>query len=154
MRYLGALILFGLVANMGAQEARKYSCTDRDRSAAEEYLSRQAENDAVAEDARRPRKGTLPFCWHSCAVSLPMPWYPRSAKRLAVQGVVTLYTIADEDGRIFYAQPISGPKMLRQPAREAACKSVFKPIHYGARRLKFPWTIKYNFQKDTNAQVL
>jgi TonB family protein len=154
MGYLGALILFGLVSTTAGQTAKTYACKVTDETAVQEYLSKQTEYDAFAEEARRPRQGRLPFCWHSCAVNLPIPYYPESARRMGVRGVVTVYTIADEDGKIIYAESLSGPKLLRNAARQAACKSAFNPIQDQGKRMKFPWTIKYNFEKATDAQIL
>ena len=136
-----------LSVTTSAQEASKYVCKKPDLAKVQEYLSHQTQNDALAEDVRRTRAGRLPFCWQSCVIRLPKPYFPELAKQYQVSGRVKVYAIADGDGHIIYAQPMSGPKMLRSYATAAACASQFEPVLYEKKAIRFPWTIVYNFTK-------
>ena len=148
------LITIILACSTFAQDAEKYSCSADQRVLVAKYLKNQAANDEFAERLRKPQKGQLPFCWHTCAVSLVKPYFPAVAKTLKIQGAVRMYTIANEEGLVIYAKPISGPTVFRQAARSAACKARFKPIRYDDRPITFPWTILYNFSNITDAQIL
>ena len=143
MRAVVALLLLAITAI--GQEEPKYACSKADRELTQTYLENKKEIEALADSFRQNRRGHLPICWHGCAVRLPKPMFPPSAKNAKVSGSVTIHGVADGTGRIFYARPTSGPKLFRSYARQAACSSSFNPILNGDKPVLFPWTIRYNF---------
>ena len=61
------------------------------------------------------------------AVRKPLPGYAPSLRSADVRGVVAVSVLVDMDGRVVWAQSISGHTYLRQAAREAACRARFAP---------------------------
>jgi hypothetical protein len=143
MRIIITLLLLTIAT--AAQDAGKYSCSNADKQMTDAYFENKKGIEVLADSLRQTRRGKLPFCWHGCAVNLPKPFFPPTAKNAGISGSVAIYAVADERGRVFYARPISGPKALRSSARQAACVASFTPISYNGQPMKFPWTIRYNF---------
>ena len=57
---------------------------------------------------------------------LPKPNYPQEAKDFCASGKVKVEVLIDEKGDAISAKPISGDKLLQEPAVEAAKKAKFK----------------------------
>ena len=79
------------------------------------------------------------------AVSLPTPVYPQEARAAGVQGVVTVYVKADEDGNVLSAKATSGPPMLRGAAEEAAMQAKFKLSRIAGQPVRFAGVVTYTF---------
>lgn len=140
-----AIALLLLTFSAFAQENPKYACGEKDRSLTKEFFENKREIETLADRFRQTRRGQLPFCWGGCVVKLPKPTFPSNVKNAGFSGTITIYAVADETGRVFYARPASGPKLLRDYARQAACVAQFTPIFNGDHPVKFPWAIRYNF---------
>jgi protein TonB len=79
------------------------------------------------------------------AVLLPPPGYPDAAKRMRVQGVVTVDVILDETGKVVAANATSGPTVLRDAAVQAALKARFSPTKLSGQPVKVSGVINYKF---------
>jgi TonB family protein len=79
------------------------------------------------------------------AVSLPPPIYPDSAKRLRVEGVVSVEVVIDETGKVISARAVDGPPALRTVAVEAALKARFSPTKLSGQPVKVTGAINYKF---------
>jgi len=79
------------------------------------------------------------------AVLLPPPAYPDAAKRMRVQGVVTVDVILDETGKVVAANASSGPTVLRDAAVQAALKARFSPTKLSGQPVKVSGVINYKF---------
>ncbi|HEX7772486.1 MAG TPA: TonB family protein [Pyrinomonadaceae bacterium] len=79
------------------------------------------------------------------AVLLPPPVYPDAAKRMRVQGVVTVDVILDESGKVVAANATSGPTVLRDAAVQAALKAKFSPTKLSGQPVKVSGVINYKF---------
>ena len=79
------------------------------------------------------------------AVSLPPPTYPDAAKRMRVQGMVTVDVILDETGKVVAANATSGPAPLREAAVQAALKARFSPTKLSGQPVKVSGVINYKF---------
>jgi hypothetical protein len=123
----------------------KYACNDADKILTKTYFDERDENERKAKMVRQFHKGQIPFCWHGCAINLPKPVFSNTAKQFRTFGSVSVLAITDESGRVFWVKPVSGPKIFRKYAQEAACHAIFKPISYERSAMKFPWSITYNF---------
>lgn len=130
-----------------AQDATKNSCRKSDIAKSEQYLKDRVNVDSVAQSVRHTKRTAIPFCWHTCVVQLPKPYVSDLARRYQFSGKVTVNAVSDENGQVFYARPISGPNLLRNSAKEAACNSKFIVVMYDNKAIKFPWVIVYNFTK-------
>ncbi|HJS24721.1 MAG TPA: TonB family protein [Pyrinomonadaceae bacterium] len=84
------------------------------------------------------------------AVVLPPPAYPDAAKRMRVQGVVTVDVILDETGKVVAANATSGPAPLREAAVQAALKARFSPTKLSGQPVKVSGVINYKFALVNN----
>ena len=62
-----------------------------------------------------------------------------------MQGVVTVYVKADEDGNVLSAKATSGPPMLRGAAEEAAMQAKFKLSRVAGQPVRFDGVVTYTF---------
>jgi protein TonB len=79
------------------------------------------------------------------ALTLPPPIYPEAAKRMRVQGVVSVDVILDESGKVVAANASSGPQILREAAVQAALRARFSPTKLSGQPVKVSGVINYKF---------
>jgi TonB family protein len=84
---------------------------------------------------------------NSIAVKLAVPVYPEMAQKMNVEGTVTVLISLDEEGKVISAKAVSGQKILRAAAEDAARKSKFKPAMFNNQPIKATGFINYNFKK-------
>ena len=82
---------------------------------------------------------------NSLALSLPKPPYPALAKKLGIEGTVSVQVLIDETGRVVSAKPVSGSAMLATAAQQAALNARFSPTILDEQRVKVSGVITYNF---------
>jgi len=83
--------------------------------------------------------------WNGKATSLPKPVYPDAAKAIRVGGSVVVRVVIDEAGNVIEATAISGHRLLRAKAVEAARGAKFSPTKLGGQPVKVAGTLTYNF---------
>jgi len=71
------------------------------------------------------------LCGH--ALSLPKPAYPEEAKASGVPGTVVVEIVTNEEGRVVWANAISGPESLRGVSVKAACRPVLSYADFRSR---------------------
>ncbi len=72
--------------------------------------------------------------------------YPRSAKKLGVEGKVVLAVTVEADGRVSAARVVSGPGSgLNEAARDAVLQARFKPATKGGQPVATDITWTYSF---------
>jgi protein TonB len=81
----------------------------------------------------------------SQAISLPKPMYPEIAKRMRIQGTVSVQVLVDEQGRVISAKALSGSPFLTIEAQKAALQARFSPTMLGEQAVKVSGVITYNF---------
>lgn len=79
------------------------------------------------------------------AISLPKPAYPEMARRIRLQGMVSVQVLIDEEGRVISAKAISGSPFLTVEAQKAAMQARFSPTRLGDQPVKVSGVITYNF---------
>jgi protein TonB len=79
------------------------------------------------------------------AISLPRPTYPETAKRMRIQGTVSVQVLIDEQGRVLSAKAVSGSPFLLFEAQKAAMQARFSPTRLGDQPVKVSGVITYNF---------
>ncbi len=79
------------------------------------------------------------------AINLPSPIYPETAKRIRIQGVVTVEVVVDETGKVISAVATSGPPQLRDVAVQAAQRARFSPTKLSGQPVKVSGLIHYKF---------
>ena len=79
------------------------------------------------------------------ALSLPSPYYPDTARRLRMTGVVVVQVVVDETGKVISAEAISGPSILKDVAIQAALKARFSPTKLSGQPVKVSGVINYRF---------
>lgn len=79
------------------------------------------------------------------AISLPMPSYPETAKRMRTSGIVTVEVVVDENGKVISAQATSGPSILKDAAVHAALRARFSPTTLSGQPVKVSGLINYKF---------
>lgn len=82
---------------------------------------------------------------NSLALSLPKPPYPALAKRLGIEGTVSVQVLIDETGKVVSAKTVSGSAMLATAAQQAALNARFSPTILNEQRVKVSGVITYNF---------
>jgi TonB family protein len=97
--------------------------------------------DASAGGAKPMEVGTL----NSKAVSMPKPAYPEEAKRLKIQGTVSVRVVVDENGKVTSAKAVDGPVPLRAAAEAAARQATFAPATQDGITVKVTGVLTYNF---------
>jgi periplasmic protein TonB len=98
-----------------------------------------------ALDPPKPPKVVSKGVITSQAISLPKPIYPEIAKRIRVQGTVSVQVLIDEEGRVISAKAISGSPFLTTEAQKAAMQARFSPTRIGDQPVKVSGVITYNF---------
>ncbi|HEV3410621.1 MAG TPA: TonB family protein [Chthoniobacterales bacterium] len=79
------------------------------------------------------------------AISKPQPRYPDAAKGSGASGKVEVQVVVDEKGRVESAKAISGHRLLREAATQAARKARFTPTLLSGQPVKVTGVITYNF---------
>ncbi|MBA3354423.1 MAG: TonB family protein [Pyrinomonadaceae bacterium] len=79
------------------------------------------------------------------ALSLPAPAYPEHAKRMRIDGTVTVDVVIDENGKVISAQAGGGPVTLREAAVQAAQRARFSPTKLSGQPVKVSGVISYKF---------
>jgi protein TonB len=79
------------------------------------------------------------------AITMPMPTYPETARRMRIGGVVSVDVIVDETGKVISAVASSGSPMLRDVAVQAALKARFSPTKLSGQPVKVSGVINYKF---------
>ncbi len=79
------------------------------------------------------------------AIEMARPVYPAEAKANRDGGAVTVQILVGEDGSILRAGATSGAGTLQYAARDAACRSKFKPTLLAGHPVKVSGFITYNF---------
>ena len=82
---------------------------------------------------------------NSLAISLPKPPYPALAKKLGIEGTVSVQVLIDETGRVVSAKTVSGSALLATAAQQAALNARFSPTMLDEQRVKVSGVITYNF---------
>jgi len=81
----------------------------------------------------------------SQATYLPKPVYSEIAKRLRIQGTVSVQVLVDEQGRVVSAKAVSGSSFLIPEAQKAALQARFSPTLLSGQPVKVSGVITYNF---------
>lgn len=79
------------------------------------------------------------------ALSLPKPIYPEMAKRMKLQGKVTIQVLIDETGNVISARVLDGHPLFKQAAERAAFQARFSPTRLSDQPVKVSGVISYNF---------
>lgn len=141
--------------------AKNFACSSQNETAVLDYfanLEKQQKRIAEIERERRqlqiakfgrvlPRIAGYPceFSGGGCPVNLVIPYYSTQAKQFRLFGQIKVEVIADEKGKVIFAQSFDNKPFLSQAARTAACRSLFRPLIYDGEAVKFKRTIVYNF---------
>ena len=75
-----------------------------------------------------------------------MPVYPPTAKTAGVTGVVRVFVLVDEKGKVT-VKSSEGPAMLKQAAEDAARKWTFAPTMSGSRLVRISGYIDFEFTR-------
>lgn len=79
------------------------------------------------------------------AVSLPKPLYSEIAKKMRIQGMVSVQVLVDETGRVVSAKALGGSPFLVPEAQKAAFQARFAPTLLNDQPVKVSGVITYNF---------
>ena len=159
LRIFAAILTFAAgvaVSTLFAGTARKTSCGMRvvqrtevvvaSRPSAEEAPRTETRPDAApclsSDGERKPIMGGV---LNGKAVSKPLPLYPPAAKASGVEGAVAVRVVVNEDGSVSEAEAVSGPKLLRDAAAEAARQAKFSPTRLSGCPVKVSGVVTYNF---------
>jgi protein TonB len=96
-------------------------------------------------DPPKPPKVVSKGVINGIAIDLPRPAYPEMAKRMRLQGTVSIQVLIDEEGRVVSAKAISGSPFLTIEAQKAAMRARFSPTRLGDQPVKVSGVITYNF---------
>ena len=80
------------------------------------------------------------------AKAFPQPEYPPKAKSMKASGTVDVHILVNEDGRVVFAAPTSGPPLLRSAAKQAALQAEFEPLILGGQKRKISGILRYKFE--------
>lgn len=80
------------------------------------------------------------------ALNLVKPEYPLIAKKMNIQGKVTVQITIDQDGKVISAKAVDGHTLLREESEKAAQKTTFKSGLTNQKANKAIGYLVYNFQ--------
>jgi TonB family protein len=86
-------------------------------------------------------KGSL----NSIASKRILPHYPSDARQMGITGMVRVYVILDENGKVIEVPKSDGPALLRTAAENAAKQWVFTPSLSTGRPVRVSGYIDFNF---------
>jgi TonB family protein len=81
------------------------------------------------------------------AIKRVKPRYPADAKAAGVSGAVDVRILISEEGKVIEAEAVSGHKLLREAAVEAAKQCVFRPAEKSGVPVKTKGAITFNFNE-------
>ncbi len=79
------------------------------------------------------------------AISLPVPEYPKAARKAHEAGIVSVQILIDEQGYVISAEALDGPSSLRDAAVKAAWNARFTPTRLMGQPVRVKGRILYNF---------
>ena len=79
------------------------------------------------------------------AITLPKPSYPEIARKSRIPGRVVVGVTIDEQGNVIEAHAVSGHRLLREAAVEAAREARFTPTLLSGQPVLVTGTISYDF---------
>jgi TonB family protein len=79
------------------------------------------------------------------AKSLPQPEYPAIARSTRASGTVVVQVVIDEQGNVISADAVSGHKLFREAAVEAARQARFTPTLLSGQPVQVTGVITYDF---------
>jgi len=82
------------------------------------------------------------------AISKPAPDYPWLAEVLEISGDVQVQVLIDESGAVTAAKALSGPRLLKRVAVEAAGEARFTPTLLSGQPVKVTGVITYRFRLE------
>jgi len=82
------------------------------------------------------------------AIRKPAPTYPWLARLLEISGDVQVDVVIDEMGAVTEAKALTGPRLLKRPAVEAARKARFTPTLLSGQPVKVSGRITYKFKRE------
>jgi periplasmic protein TonB len=78
-------------------------------------------------------------------LSKPAPAYPSAAVAANASGMVHVRVLVDESGKVISAQAVSGDRLLRDAAVNAAYQARFAPTLFEGLAVRVSGIISYNF---------
>ena len=97
--------------------------------------------DKPVDDAKTLNAGSL----NAKATKKVLPVYPPLAKQNRASGMVRVYVVVDETGKVVEVSRSVGPLLLRRAAEEAARQWSFSAIHGVENPVRFSGFIDFNF---------
>ena len=82
---------------------------------------------------------------NGCPMSLSKPFFPETAKRLKIFGVVEVEIIIDKTGKVVFAKAVKGKEIFYANAEKAALLSRFRPFILCEKAIWQKMIVRYNF---------
>lgn len=154
------LILTFPINAQSSTSPEKYACSPKDRPQINKYFEISDEQESFIIDylkmerkeilkkggeTLRPIVGGCEWSADGCPASLVKPDFPPLVRELKMSGSVKVEIIIDPEGRVIYAKPSGGPKLLRHFSSKAACRSAFFPKTIGGKTVFQTGAILYHF---------
>jgi TonB family protein len=95
----------------------------------------------TSESAKPIDKGSL----NALASRRVLPRYPANARQLGIGGMVRVYVVLDQNGKVIDIPKSDGPAILRTAAESAARQWVFAPALSGGQPVRVIGYIDFNF---------
>jgi len=96
---------------------------------------------SISDSEKRLDKGSL----NAIASKRVMPIYPTVARQMGMTGIVRVYLVLDENGKVIEISKSDGPALLRTAAETAARQWVFAPSLSEGRPIRVTGYIDFNF---------
>lgn len=112
---------------------------------AAEFEKEQKERDEAEQKSGGGKRLVEGGVLNGHAVSKPAPSYPNAAKQQGVGGVVVVYIVVDESGKVIKAEALCGHPLLTKAAVDAAQQARFTPTTLAGAPVKVSGVITYNF---------
>lgn len=100
---------------------------------------------ATTPKPKRPISGGV---LNGRAVSLPVPVYSPIAKAARASGTVVVQVMVDERGDVISTRVLSGHRLLREAAEEAARNAKFTPTIISGQPVKITGVVTYKFDNE------
>ena len=138
-------------AKSSEPRAAEKKSAETKRSSAEpraaEKRTTETKKSSSAEKQTKDENKVSTGALNSRATKRVVPTYPPVAKSSGVEGVVRVYVIIDEGGKVAEVTSVDGPLLLRQSAEDAARQWRFSPTVKDGKTVRLGGFIEFNFTK-------
>ncbi|MEP6718769.1 MAG: energy transducer TonB [bacterium] len=122
--------------------------------AADKPTAPQSEPNPISTNAADPAKSVGRGSLNSIATKRVLPHYPPFGRKMGMAGMVRVYVILDEKGRVVEVPKTDGPSLLRSAAESAARQWLFAPSLSDGRPIRVSGYIDFTSHSEPTCSAV